>query len=255
MQCELAFLYQENNTDMNASRAWTNLSNVAFCRWGNEISVRWGFVGSRQSSRDCLTWLISALPSFTPVTRCSSRVASAVVSSQPPSTQRGTHSGRYLGGGCGLHSRPLCLFLEENIYTALWLCLQTRSVLWLLNWTIVFPCGNCNGRDTHAGSLLELKGLFLVRGFGLPPAQKQAHFRGSYGREEGINWGWSISRGSFKIWVLINGPPNTRWGFLLLRFRDHYPNKWSIRIPWNYSVLFLSVIHKKETFRIVLNGL
>lgn len=90
-QCELTFLYQEENR--NASQAWTNLSDVAFCRWGNEISVRWGFAGSQQFSRDCFTSLISARPScfsqsLTLVTRCWSHAALALVSSQPPSTWR-----------------------------------------------------------------------------------------------------------------------------------------------------------------------
>lgn len=146
--------------------------------------------------------------------------------------------GKHLHSTVTLPANPFCPLAPE---------LNNRIPLWKLQW------------ERHSCWFsLRAKRAFSCEGFWSTPSSEAGTLQGFlsfYGREEGINWGWSISRGSFKIWVLINGPPNTRWGFLLLRFRDHYPNKWSIRIPWNYSVLFLSVIHKKETFRIVLNGL
>lgn len=138
-QCELPFLYQEKNT--NASQAWTNLSHVAFCRWGNEISVRGGFAGSWQFSRDCFAWLISALPScfsqsLTPLTRCWSPAASALVSSL---------GDRHLGASPQCRSWLWCLLqasglvLGGAIYAVL--CLQTcrppelshHSPLWRLH--------------------------------------------------------------------------------------------------------------------------
>lgn len=106
---------------------------------------------SPSSPQDCFTWLISALPShfpqsLTPVSRYWSHAALALVSSQPPSTQAGTL--RELPQCCSWLWSPLwasVLVLGRNIYTVLWLCLQTCSVLGLLNWAIVFLCENCKG--------------------------------------------------------------------------------------------------------------
>lgn len=196
----------------------------------NQCEAR--FLESGQSSRNCFTWLISALPScfsqsITSGTRCWSHAASAHISSQPPSPQR---------QACSLLPKCCSWLWAPQLASASKLVLSPE----LNNY---IPLGKLP-QERHS------KWLYLVRCFALSRSKHTLGDLSSYGRVEGIDWGWSISRGSFKSWVLVNGPPNTRWGCLLLYFRNQYPIKWSIL--WNYSVLFLIVTHKEDAFSLVL---